>query len=131
MAEFKASSKGFTCSCGFGTSMPDYMRSHLAEGSCIPSEAHCVLLRSRLSELATRRMATIDELASIDNEVTALFQILTMATRPTIKPPKERHCRICHRLTKETRNSAPECSYHTAKVDSAMLSIIEDMMYGN
>lgn len=131
MTEKSPSFKHLECDCGYATSMAIYMRSHLAEGNCKPSDAHCAMIRTRLSEIATLRMATLDTIASYDNESLALFHILTMEERPIVKPPKERHCRICHRLTKETRNSAPECSYHTAKVDSAMLSIIEDMMYGN
>lgn len=105
-------SKSLTCACGFSTSLPSYMLAHLSEGNCQPSDAQSVILRSRLSEIHTARMALTDRMASLELEQTAINAILRMSKEPVVKRATARPCQICGTMTKERRGKYPQCPKH-------------------
>lgn len=105
--------KSNACHCGFSTSSHSYMLLHLSEGNCQPSDAQCMLVRVRLSEIHTSRMALVDTIQKLQDEEVSLGGILALAAKPITKAAKARSCNVCKKLTNDLFGDVPQCGKHT------------------
>src|SRR6267142_4122754 len=104
--------KGFTCNCGFWTSLASYMFLHLSQGNCIPSDAQAAMIRARLSEIHIAAMGLQDTMAKLVEETRSLDSILRLLQYPIIKDRKDRLCRVCGKPTKDRFGASPQCLRH-------------------
>src|SRR5215510_9839268 len=109
-----------TCSCGFFTSLTDYMLVHLRQGNpeCVWTDGQRALVQARMRTIdAIMRAAqeTMQLAASELDNLRAVFQ-----HKPEDPRRKVRRCFKCGKKTSNKFGERYQCEEHVAKGDPAM-----------